>query len=262
MNLSKTKIKFIRSLEHKKNRKAERAFLAEGNKLVGDLLGHFHCRLLVATSSWLSSHPDVEAEEIIEVSRDELTRASLMQTPQDVLAVFTQPEPTPILHSSLFTLHSNALHSNALCLALDDVQDPGNLGTIVRIADWFGIRDIFCSHGTADIYNPKTVQATMGSIARVHLHYCDLPELLSSIKDTSSIYGTFLDGEDIYSSQLSPSGIIVMGNEGKGISPQVSALIPHRLLIPSFPNDAQTSESLNVAVATAIVCSEFRRRTL
>ena len=265
MFLSKTKIKFIRSLEHKKNRKAECAFLAEGNKLVGDLLGHFHCRLLVATSSWLSSHPDVEAEEIIEVSRDELTRASLMQTPQDVLAVFTQPEPTPILNSSLKnTLHSSlfTLHLNSLCLALDDVQDPGNLGTIVRIADWFGIRNIFCSHGTADIYNPKTVQATMGSIARVRLHYCDLPELLSSIEDTSSIFGTFLDGEDIYSSQLSPSGIIVMGNEGKGISPQVSALIPHRLLIPSFPHDAQTSESLNVAVATAIVCSEFRRRTL
>ena len=257
MILSKTKIKFIRSLELKKHRKTENAFLAEGNKLVGDLLGHFHCRLLIATSGWLSTHPDVEAEEIIEVSRDELTRASLMQTPQDVLAVFTQPEPVPILNSSFLIPHLNAL-----CLALDDVQDPGNLGTIVRIADWFGIRDILCSHGTADIYNPKTVQATMGAIARVHVHYCDLPQLLSSIEDTSSIFGTFLDGENIYSSRLSPSGIIVMGNEGKGISPQVSAFIPNRLLIPSFPKDVQTSESLNVAVATAIVCSEFRRRTL
>lgn len=249
--LSKNKIKYIRSLELKKNRKEAQAFLAEGHKLVGDLLGHFQCLLIVATSRWLQNHAEIQAEEIIEVTEEELARASLLKAPQEVLGVFKQPQ----------YLFNPNIAKEQLCLALDDVQDPGNLGTIVRIADWFGIKHIFCSTGTADIYNPKTVQATMGAIARVKLHYCNLSEVLGSLTDIP-VFGTFLDGENIYTQELSNHGIIVMGNEGKGISPNVSRFVNSKLLIPNFPQGCETSESLNVAVATAITCSEFRRRTL
>lgn len=248
--LSKNKIKYIRSLELKKNRKETQTFLAEGHKLVGDLLEYFPCRFLAATSQWLHTHPKVQADEIAEVSEEELSRISLLKSPQEVLAVFEQPHYP----------FNPMIAKEELCLALDDVQDPGNLGTIVRIADWFGIRHIFCSAGTADIYNPKTVQATMGAIARVQLHYCNLSETISLLSDVP-VFGTFLDGENIYTQNLSRCGIIVMGNEGKGISPEISKLINRKLLIPNFPKDSKTSESLNVAVATAITCSEFRRRS-
>ena len=248
--LSKNKIKFIRSLEQKKIRKAEQAFLAEGHKLVGDLLGHFHCRLLAATAPWLSRRPQATADEIIEVSPDELSRASLLKSPQEVLAVFGQPD---------YPTATEAIRQS-LCLALDDVQDPGNLGTIVRIADWFGIRHIFCSPGTADIYNPKTVQATMGAMARVQLHYTPLSPLLEGLEESVPVFGTFLDGTDLYREELATSGLIVMGNEGNGISPEVARHIRRRLLIPNYPKGVATSESLNVAVATSIVCAEFRRR--
>jgi TrmH family RNA methyltransferase len=248
--LSKNKIKYIRSLELKKNRKEEHAFVAEGHKLVGDLLGHFPCRLLVATRAWLERNPKKDAQEIIEVTQEELTRASLKKAPQEVLAVFEQPT---------YDMDMSAASRN-LCLALDDVQDPGNLGTIIRLADWFGIEHIFCSQGTADIYNPKAVQATMGAIGRIHLHYTSLPQFLESIKGKAPIYGTFLDGENIYSKELSSNGIIVMGNEGNGIGAECAQHINNRLFIPSYPTDRPTSESLNVSMATAITCAEFRRR--
>ena len=153
------------------------------------------------------------------------------------------------------------LNSKALILALDSVQDPGNLGTIIRIADWFGIQNIICSHGTVDVYNTKTIQSTMGALARVKVHYIDLVEFLVSCRNANyPIYGTFLDGKSIYNAELSQAGVIVMGNEGNGISTEIAELVSDRLLIPSYPVDEATSESLNVAVATAIVCSEFRRR--
>ena len=247
--LSKNKIKYIRSLELKKNRKEERAFVAEGHKLVGDLLGHFSCRLLVATRSWIDAHPHVVAYEIIEVTQEELTRASLQKTPQDVLAIFEQPD---------YPMNSEVI-SQSLCLALDDVQDPGNLGTIIRVADWFGIEHIFCSLGTVDVYNPKTIQATMGALARVKLHYCNLPSLIASLGDVP-VYGTFLDGKNIYGEELSTYGLIVMGNEGKVVSQEVADMVNKRLYIPNYPPQRETSESLNVAMATGIVCAEFRRR--
>ena len=247
--LSKNKIKYIRSLELKKNRKEERAFVAEGHKLVGDLLGHFSCRLLVATRSWMDVHPQVGADEVIEVTQEELTRASLQKTPQDVLAIFEQPE---------YPMNPEVI-SQSLCLALDDVQDPGNLGTIIRVADWFGIEHIFCSPGTVDVYNPKTIQATMGALARVKLHYCNLPSLIASLGDVP-VYGTFLDGKNIYGEDLSTYGLIVMGNEGKGVSQEVADMVNKRLYIPNYPPQRETSESLNVAMATGIVCAEFRRR--
>lgn len=249
--LSKNKIKYIRSLELKKNRKEEQVFVAEGHKLVGDLLGYFPCRLLIATSDWLKANRAVTADEVIEVTQEELSRASLQKTPQEVLAVFAQPS---------YDLNPDVI-KNSLCLALDDVQDPGNLGTIIRLADWFGIEHIFCSIGTADVYNPKTVQATMGALARVKVHYCSLPQLIESLVDTP-VYGTFLNGNVIYTESLSAHGLIVMGNEGKGVSPEVEKLINKRLYIPNYPQERETSESLNVAIATAVVCSEFRRRLL
>ena len=247
--LSKNKIKYIRSLELKKNRKEEKAFVAEGHKLVGDLLGHFPCRLLIATRAWLERNPEVDATEIIEVTQEELTRASLQKTPQEVLAIFGQPT---------YEMQPEVI-SDHLCLALDDVQDPGNLGTIIRLADWFGIEHIFCSQGTVDVYNPKTIQATMGALARVKLYYCHLPSLIASLRDVP-VYGTFLDGENMYGKALSAHGLIVMGNEGNGIGEEVAKLVNERLYIPNYPPQRETSESLNVAVATAIICAEFRRR--
>lgn len=249
--LSKNKIKYIRSLELKKNRKEEQVFVAEGHKLVDDLLGHFSCRLILATPDWLTKHMEVIADEIVEVSQDELSRVSSLKTPQDVLAIFEQPNYTVDIH----------VVSDSLCLALDDVQDPGNLGTIIRLADWFGIEHIFCSFGTVDVYNPKTIQATMGALARVKIHYCHLPSLLASLGELP-IYGTFLDGENIYAETLSPHGLIIMGNEGNGISPEVASCVNKRLLIPNYPPQRETSESLNVATATAIICAEFRRRVI
>ncbi|WP_289115424.1 RNA methyltransferase [uncultured Bacteroides sp.] len=249
MTLSKNRIKYIRSLEQKKNRKADKVFLAEGPKLVGDLLGHFSCQFLLATSEWLSRNQPLSVTDVTEVSEEELSRASLLKTPQQVLAVFRQPdEKTDV-----------SVISRSLCLALDDVQDPGNLGTIVRLADWFGIEHIFCSPNTVDIYNPKTVQATMGGIARVRLHYTPLPELIRSLKDIP-VYGTFLDGENMYGQSLSKNGLIVMGNEGNGIGKEVKSLINRKLYIPNYPASRESAESLNVAIATAVVCAEFRRQ--
>lgn len=249
--LSKNRIKYIHSLELKKYRKAEHAFLAEGNKLVHDLLGHFPCKLLVATTAWLEANPRLMAQETIEVSPEELSRASLQKSPQEVLAVFEIPQYT----------YDSSLAAHSLCLALDDIQDPGNLGTIIRIADWFGIKHIFCSQGTVDAFNPKTVQATMGALARVELHYCNLKEFIQiQTNNHIPVFGTFLDGKNIYTQKLSPHGIIIMGNEGNGVSKEIEELVSHKLLIPNYPQGQETSESLNVAVATAIVCAEFRRR--
>lgn len=251
--LSKAKLKYIRSLELKKNRRTEHAFVAEGPKVVGDMLPHFPCRLLVATDGWHMAHPTVVADEKLTVTPDELTRASFLKTPQEVLAIFGMESDDGQCPISVATTE--------LCLALDDVQDPGNLGTIIRLADWFGIRHIFCSYGTADAYNPKVVQATMGALARVGVHYTDLPAMLSEARaEDIPLYGTFLDGENLYEKSLAPHGVIIMGNEGKGISDEVARLVNERLLIPNYPLGAETSESLNVATATAIICAEFRRR--
>lgn len=251
--LSKAKIKLIQSLDQKKKRREERLFVAEGPKVVGDLMPYFSCRLLIAEASWLALHPEVSATEIIEVTNEELRKASFLKAPQEVLALFELPTySTP--HDVL---------NKELCLALDDVQDPGNLGTIIRVADWFGIRHIFCSIGTTDAFSPKTIQATMGAISRVQIHYVDLYNFLHHARIESSstpIYGTFLEGKNIYKEALSPNGVIIMGNEGNGISSKVEEMVTNKLFIPNYPEGCATSESLNVAIATAITCAEFRRR--
>jgi len=245
--ISKNQIKFVRQLEQKKYRKREGLFVAEGPKVVDDLLRRYPPTMVFATQEWHHQR-DIH---VVAVTDDELRRISFLQHPQQVLAVFPIPESEDC--------EVPMADSETLCLALDGVQDPGNLGTIIRIADWFGISTIYCSEDTADAYNPKVVQATMGSIARVHIIYTDLGALFDSLPKGFPVYGTLLDGDDIYSQQLSQGGIIVMGNEGNGISAPIRQKINRRLLIPCF-REGDSAESLNVAIATAITCSEFRRR--
>jgi len=248
--IPKNKIKLINNLSQKKFRDKTGFFVAEGTKLVLDLAPTFRCSMLTATVEWLNEHPYFKTNEIIEVKAEEFTKISNQKTPQGVLAVFEKP---------VYNWNTQELR-NKLSLALDDVQDPGNLGTIIRIADWFGISDIFCSEHSADAFNPKTVQASMGSLARVRVHVVNLAEFLQNCQSELSIYGTFMNGENIYSKTLTQQGIIVMGNEGNGISDEIEKLVTERLLIPNFPVGQTTSESLNVSVATALVCAEFRRR--
>lgn len=248
--ISNSQLKLITSLSQKKFRDEHALFVAEGTKLVLDLMPSFHCELLFANATWIDENKDKMAQTPTELTDAELKRVSNQKSPQGVLAVFRKKGNE----------YNLASISKKLSLALDDVQDPGNLGTIIRIADWFGIENIFCSLHCADAYGPKTVQATMGALARVNIHYVELTELLLSAKELMPIYGTFMDGNNIYQENLSDIGIIVMGNEGNGISPQIAETINHRLLIPNFPAGTESSESLNVGVATALVCGEFRRR--
>ena len=251
--ISKNKQKYIRSLELKKYRNEEQAFVAEGTKLVGDMLPAFSCRLLVATPEWFAMQKALPPCERIEVSDEELRKVSFQKNPQEVLAVFSFPQ---------WNL-ADTQPGRSLTLALDGIQDPGNMGTIIRLADWFGIEHIVCSTDTVDVFNPKTVQATMGALSRVQVHYTDLPNYLQTQRAKGiPLYGTFLDGDNIYESTLSSNGLIVMGNEGNGISKEVASFINRRILIPNYPQGNETTDSLNVAVATAIVCSEFRRRQL
>jgi len=248
--LSKNKIKLINSLSQKKFRDEAGLFIAEGTKLVLDLSVAFHCATLVATSDWLKNNAAPATDELVEADENELSKISNQKSPQGVLAVFVKPN---------YQFDIDDLVSK-LSLALDDVQDPGNLGTIIRIADWFGITDIFCSEHSADAFNAKTVQATMGALARVRVHSVNLPEFIQTISGKLAIYGTFMDGENIYTKSLNKCGLIVMGNEGNGISTEIEQLVSEKLLIPNFPEGQVTSESLNVGVATALVCGEFRRR--
>ncbi len=225
--ISKAKIKLIHSLEKKKYRQAEGLFVAEGPKVIEEL-----CKIC----------SPVEVYE-----GEDAAKASFLQHPQGLLALF----PTDI--------HKHIQPQSNLKLMLDGVQDPGNLGTIIRIADWFGIDHIYCSLECADAFSPKVVQATMGSLARVKTEYCDLEAVLDSLPEDYPIYGTLLDGDNIYKTDLSEYGIIIMGNEGNGISEEIRKKINRRILIPNYPEGRPTAESLNVAVATAIVCAEFRR---
>lgn len=248
--ISKPKIKLIASLSQKKFRDELGLFVAEGTKLVLDLSSSFRCALLVATPEWLSEHSAVKADEVIAADEADLRKISNQKNPQGVMAIFEKGK-------NVFKQEDLTLK---LSLALDDVQDPGNLGTILRVADWFGITDVFCSEHTVDPYNPKTVQATMGALARVKVHTVNLPDFLQSCKGKLPIYGTFMDGENIYSKILTQQGIIIMGNEGNGISSEIEKFVGERLLIPNYPIGQATSESLNVGVATALVCGEFRRQ--
>ncbi len=241
--MTKADIQFIRSLHDKNGRTEHGLFLAEGEKLISEILNSgLKVRNIYTTDEELY-------EEFAErISPKEMERISTLKSANNSVAVVEIPQ---------YALDIAPL-KDKLILALDEVQNPGNLGTIIRLADWFGIEDIICSPNCADLYNPKVVQATMGAITRVRVHYTPLVPFLKGCGMT--IYGAMLDGDNIYSHSLSQSGVIVMGNEGRGVSEEVISILNKRLYIPPFPADCSTSESLNVAVSTAIICSEFRRR--
>ncbi len=259
--ISKAQVKKVRSLQQKKFRDELGLFVAEGDKCVSEL-----------SKSFELVHLYREGEN---ATRTEIEQMSGLRTPQGIIGVFKKREtsPTPSTGRGALSLEGRD-GERFLILALDGIQDPGNLGTIIRTCDWFGVHDIVCSLDTADCYNPKVVQATMGALARVRVHYTDLPKWLEEIKSRESeirIYGTLLEGKDMYedltakrsysNAVLQQRGheVIIMGNEGNGISQRVRELVTHPIRIPSYPKNAETSESLNVSIATAIVLAEFRR---
>lgn len=254
--ISKNRIKRLHALSLKKHRDASGLFIAEGPKVVGELLKAFPCRYLAATHRWMEEECAAcgvpQGTEVDEVTEAELKKASLMNAPQDVLSVFEKPD---LQHAAL-----PCPAAEGLVLALDGIQDPGNLGTIIRLADWFGIENIVCSPNTADAFAPKVVQSAMGALARVRIFYTDLTQYLRALPGETRVYGTFLRGENLYHKNLAQNAVIVMGNEGNGIGKDVEPMVNERLFIPSFPPGRPTVESLNVAVATAVVCAEFRRR--
>lgn len=240
--ISKNQIKLIKSLQQKKYRKLYQLFFAEGVKVIQELLNSNYELVEIFTTQEL--FPNVEKSKLNFISDSELKSISALVTPNECLAVFIIPEKVEVDYS------------NTLQIALDDIRDPGNMGTIIRLADWFGIPNIICSEKTVDVYNPKVIQATMGSIARVNVMYCDLKRHLFDVK--VPVYGTLLEGKTIYTEKLMQPSIIILGNESNGISPEVQRLITHKITIPRFGSLQQT-ESLNVATATAIVLSEFCR---
>lgn len=252
--LSKNKIKLIQSLSRKKNRDESGVFLVEGNKMVEEaILSDFEIELLACTSGFANLHPGIisRTTDLIITDNETISKASLLQNPQDALAIVVQPK-------NIFT---EINLKKDLCLALDFIQDPGNLGTILRIADWYGISRIACSENTVDVFNPKVVQASMGAIFRIKIAVIELSSFIkNALEGEIPVYGTFLDGKNIYEQTLSANGIIVLGNEGNGISEPISQLITQKLLIPCFSAHKNKPESLNVAIAAAICCSEFRRR--
>lgn len=254
--LSKNKIKLIQSLGRKKQRDETGLFLVEGNKMVEEALrSDFTVETLIGTSGFLSRQPDIQQQvgEVIETDSESIQRASLLQNPQDALAVIKQPANSRPKFDP----------GKDLALVLDFIQDPGNLGTIFRIADWFGIRTIVCSENTVDAFNPKVVQASMGAIFRINTWYTKLPAFFEELTQAGvPVYGTFLEGDNIYSQNLSPNGLIIMGNEGNGISKEIEKFVTQKLLIPTFSTLPNKPESLNVAIATAICCSEFKRRSV
>lgn len=243
--------RMVKSLDERKGRRKEGAFKAEGTKCVTDTLDHFRLRNLFATDAWLDSHGTrihgLAQGAVVPVSRRDIMKMSGLVTPSDVIAVYDVPVYDLDIRSA----------RESLLLALDTIQDPGNLGTIIRVADWFGVHDILCSNETADCFAPKVIQSTMGSISRVRLHYGNLREMIEEI-NPSAVYGTFLDGKNIGDATLGDKGIIVIGNEGKGISKEIETVVTERLFIPSYPPGQETGESLNAAIATAITLAKFR----
>ncbi len=239
--LSKNEIKEIRALGQKKFRDERGLFVVEGEKLVEEALR--------------SGFEIVGLYRTEDIGAESMSRISQLTHPSPALAVIRQPAPA---------MAAPTLSPDELVLALDGIRDPGNLGTILRIADWFGIRQVLASEDTVEVFNPKVVQATMGAIFRVRVHYCRLARVLECPAGPGMtevpVYGTFLEGDNIYEADLTRGGVLLMGSEANGISPEVAATVTRKLFIPPFPPGAHTSESLNVAVATAIACSEFRRR--
>lgn len=248
--ISRAKIQAVRSLADKDARSESGLFVVEGRKMVGEALSAGAGIERIYAVDGLSAGLDLPEGLVDNVSPGEMERMSRLRTPSDVLAVVRMPRRS-----------GGDMLRGGLVLCLDGVQDPGNLGTMIRIADWFGIDRVLCSPDSADCFNPKAVQATMGAVFRVETVYVPIAETLGvALERGLPVYGTFLDGEDIYGAELAQDGVVVMGSEGHGISPAAAAMVNRRLFIPPFPSDRHGSESLNVAAATAVVCAEFRRR--
>lgn len=244
--------KMVASLDDSRHRREYGLFKAEGMKIVEDTIRWFGVRYLMVArqkAEEAASRFPQHADRIVPCSRADLERMTSLTTPRDIIAVYELPvvvdTPTPP-------------QPGELILALDDLRDPGNMGTILRMAAWMGIKRVWCSRECVDVFNPKVVQGTMGAIARVEVTYCDLPHVLGSLRGTE-VYGTFLDGENLYTSSVGPGGVIVIGNEGHGISDAVAAAVTRRITIPAFASEGQ-GESLNAAVAASITVAEFRRK--
>jgi len=260
--ISKSQIKLIKSLKYKKFRDLNGLFVAEGEKIVNDLVAAssdasslFIIHSIMATSGWLINHKESSGKDyaFIEINDEELKRISMLTTPNKVLALVKIPD---------YSLEENFAEDN-LSLVLDDIQDPGNLGTIIRIAHWFGINNIICSENSSDLYNPKTVQSTMGSLWSVRVFYRELKSFLRHYIENTDVpvIGTFLSGSNIYTMPAVKNGLIVLGNEAHGISRELESYIRSRICIPSF-SEKYKPDSINVAQAAAIICSEFRRNQL
>ncbi len=247
--IGKNKIKLIKSLAHKKFRLKEQSFLAEGDKIISEILNsEITINELFATPEFLSLHKNnfKKVKIVTEVNAGEIKKASLLKQPQSSLAVCSLPPQTGM-----------PAQLGGVSLFLDGIQDPGNLGTIIRTCDWFGIRHLFCSPDTADIFNPKVIQATMGSFLRVNTVYTPFKLILPHLqKNKIPVYGTFLKGKPVYTANLSDNALIVLGNESRGIRREVAGKIGNKINIPSFG----MAESLNVAVSAGIICNEFSRR--
>ena len=251
--ISINQIKHINSLKQNKFRKIHKEFIAEGEKTVAGILSsNFEISGIFALEEWLEKNKKICKEFNVEqISEKELKRISSQKTPNNVLAVVKIPEN----EIDIKTIFSD------LILMLDNINDPGNLGTIIRIADWFGIKNIICSENTVDLYNPKVVQATTGSIARVKVYYTELKEFLQKTPENITVYGTLLEGGNISKSKLKKTGIIIIGSESHGISKELFPFIKEKIKIPEYlaKTNTQKAESLNASIATAIVCYEFRR---
>ncbi|RAR74129.1 TrmH family RNA methyltransferase [Flavobacterium aciduliphilum] len=242
--VSKNQIKLITSLQQKKFRQIHNLFIAEGVKVIKELLdSHYELEHVYVTETFFEG---IDAAKITTISDTDLKRISCLSTPNTCLALFKIPTTKP-------------KKNNGLIVALDNIRDPGNLGTIIRLCDWFGVEQIVCNEQTVDLYNPKVVQATMGSMARVIVSYLDLEKYLS--KTPLPIFGTFMEGATLYNETLPQDGILIFGNEANGISKNMEQYVHHKLSIPRFGN-IQKTESLNVATATAIFLSEFKRNTI
>lgn len=237
--------KLAASLQYKKYRNREQLFIAEGEKLVLDLLSSFTAKHVLCTEEWAAQHPDIST---IIISENLLKKATSLKNPTSVLGIFHIPKEKKFNEEEL------------PALILDGIQDPGNLGTIIRTAAWFGIRHIICSLETADAYNPKVVQATMGALAMVQIHYRPLASFIEQLRNNGiATMGTFLEGDNIYQTQIHKKSAIIIGNEGKGISHELKPLITHSIHIPRFAKKGP--ESLNASISAAIICSEMARQT-
>jgi len=254
MLLSKNKLRDITALKQRKNREEQQLFTIEGEKVVQEILrSNWIVTCICALPDWIdkNKHLLYTIKEVYEVTEDQLHKISNLATPNKVLAIAQIP---PIKKAE-------TPPTNELSLLLDDIQDPGNLGTIIRLADWFGIGTVACTRDTVEVYNPKVIQSTMGAFLRVNTLYVDSDEWLRKAKEQQlDIFGTFLEGSNLYQEKLPSKGIIIMGNESKGISEKLEMLTDRKITIPSFPPERQGSESLNVAIAASIVCAEFRRQ--